>query len=153
MFFGETKIVSNQEIQGYTDQLLKHFMTLSSDDLELRFFKSMTKEQITIWIETLSKKENHFILVFNSKDEIVGLGQLAVSENSGDLSFSIVNSARGFGLGHNLLSKLISKAKNLEIKKLYVVFKSCNAPVKKMISKFKFSLDYDFGEVQGVLIQ
>lgn len=131
-------------------------MSLTPEELELRFFKSMNEFQIREWVENLSSKPAEFILFLSDEEEkVVGFGQVSIcrkNEVSGDIALSLDSSVRGQGLGLNLFRQLLNTAKKLELDKLYIMFKSCNHPVKALVSKFGFELNYSFGDVEGVMI-
>lgn len=74
-----TKVISNSEIAEFKGQIMDHLLALTKEDLELRFFKSMNKEQIEAWIDTcaMSKTKHYFSLRFSEEGNIISLGQLS----------------------------------------------------------------------------
>lgn len=139
----------------YQESIIQHLISLTDEELELRFFKSMNDFQIREWVENLWKKPAEFILFLSEEEKVIGFGQVSIcrkNEVSGDIALSLDSSVRGQGLGLNLFTQLLNTAKKLELDKLYIMFKSCNLPVKALVSKFGFQLNYSFGDVEGVMI-
>jgi RimJ/RimL family protein N-acetyltransferase len=136
--------------------IINHLLALSDGERELRFFKSMNEYQIVEWVENLSNKEAEFVLLFNEdNDKLIGFGHVSVcrkNEVTGDIAFSLDSDVRGNGLGFSLFKQLLQVAKTLQLDKLYIMFKASNQPVKAMVAKFGFVLNYEFGDVEGVMI-
>lgn len=147
------KMVENQEINSVKIDILNHLKTLNSDDLFLRFFRDMNEYHLESWIDNVIKNnEKHKLLLIYKDEELISLGQLAISSTIGELALSVNPNERKYGLASKIFEQLISLAKiTPNISSLYITFKQSNQAVIKLAKKFGFECGFVEGELFGTL--
>lgn len=147
------KVISNNEILNFKDQIVKHLLSLTKEERYLRFFKSMNEDQLNEWLEiyACSKTRHYFILTFSSdlEEEIISIGQLSHSNNIGEVSFSVSPEKRNKGLASLAVETLLSLSKNLGLETVLLICKSSNSSVVKLLEKFNFDISFVSGEIYG----
>lgn len=147
------KMAENQDISSVKIDILNHLKTLNSDDLFLRFFRDMNEYHLESWIDNVIKNnENHKLLLIYKDEELISLGQLAMSSSIGEIALSVNPSERKYGLASKIFEQLISFAKtSSNLSSLYITFKHSNQAVIKLAKKFGFECGFVDGELFGTL--
>lgn len=145
------KVISNSEVVEFKGQITDHLLSLTNEDLELRFFKSMNKEQIEAWIDTcaMSKTKHYFSLRFSSEGKVVSMGQLSHSNEIGEISFSVSPETRNMGFASLAVASLISLSKSLGLETVLLICKASNKGAASLLKKFNFDVSFDSGEIYG----
>jgi RimJ/RimL family protein N-acetyltransferase len=145
------KVISNSEVVEFKCQITDHLLSLTKEDLELRFFRSMNKWLIEEWIETCgaSTTKHYFNLKFSSEGKIVSMGQLSHSNEIGEISFSVSPETRNMGLASFAVESLISLGKNLGLETVLLICKASNKGATSLLKKFDFDISFNSGDVYG----
>lgn len=146
------KVISNSEVVEFKGQITDHLLSLTKEDLELRFFKSMNKWLIEEWIDTcaMSKtKKHYFSLKFSYEGKIVSMGQLSHFNEIGEISFSVSPETRNMGLASFAVESLISLGKNLGLETVLLICKASNKGATSLLKKFDFDISFNSGEIYG----
>ncbi len=149
----DVKIIENQNVKSKRNDILEHFKTLSSDDLYLRFFRTMNEYHLESWVDNvIDNNENHKLIFIYKGDKLISLGQLSISATIGELALSVNPDQRKYGLASKIFDHLISFAKdNTNLSSLYITFKHSNQAVVKLAKKYGFKLGFVDGECFGTL--
>lgn len=145
------KVISNSEVVEFKEQITDHLLSLTKEDLELRFFKAMNQWQIEEWIDTCAKSttKHYFSLKFSSEGKIVSIGQLSHFNEVGEISFSVSPETRNMGLASFAVESLISLGKSLGLETVLLICKASNKGATSLLKKFDFDVSFNSGDVYG----
>jgi predicted acetyltransferase len=145
------KVISNSEVVEFKDQITDHLLSLTKEDLELRFFKYMDKWLIEEWLDICasSKTKHYFSLTFSSEGKVVSIGQLSHSNEIGEISFSVSPDTRNMGLASFAVDSLISLSKSLGLETVLLICKASNKGAASLLKKFHFDISFNSGEIYG----
>lgn len=145
-------ILHHQDLDQERDYILAHLMTLSAEDLDLRFFKLMTQSQLIEWVNNLNKNQNCVCILFKEENRIIAFGQIFFMKNGmAEISLTIDPQFRNQGLAGSMFRHMIEGAKQLGITGLYLTCKACNRAIYQLAKKFGFSISFVEGDVYGTL--
>lgn len=102
--------------------LLRHFIALPQEDIYLRFGGAFSAAAIASYVRYLDFDRDVIFGVYGENLELIGVAHLAPSGNAAELGISVLRGQRGRGVGSALLQRAIDRARNLELKSLFVHF-------------------------------
>lgn len=136
------------ELLFYKKQVIQHFLSLSQQDREFRFFKQMSDIDIINWINAVvfaSDTFQIFLLLINEQKRLCGIGQLSSivqKENNPvfcELAISINEKYKKNGYGTKAIKKLLQIAKKEKIEDVFITFVPVNIAMEKITSKLGFN--------------
>src|SRR5215470_15828983 len=106
-------------------RLLAHFLSLAEDDRLLRFGQFVPNHVIENYVRTLDFDRDRVFGVFNSDLALIGVAHLAYlspedGERTAELGVSVLESARGRGIGTKLFERATIRSRNTHVTTLYM---------------------------------
>jgi RimJ/RimL family protein N-acetyltransferase len=136
-------------------QVLRHFHSLSQDDLTLRFGSASTPEALDRYVNAIDFEADALLGIRDDTGAILALVELLRLRTGGrasaELAFSVVPSARGRGLASCLMQAAIDFAHRHGIECLLAQVCPRNAPMLATLRRAGMRLQRVEGEVVGVL--
>ncbi|SMG40178.1 GNAT family N-acetyltransferase [Paraburkholderia susongensis] len=138
------------------DRLLAHFLELGEDDRLLRFGQVVPNRVIENYVRTIDFTRDTVFGVFNSKLELTGVGHLAYLPAEGDkrtaeFGVSVLESARGQGIGTKLFERAAIRSRNTRVTMLYIHCLSRNSTMMHIAKKAGMKIEYAYGEADAYL--
>jgi GNAT superfamily N-acetyltransferase len=138
------------------DRLLAHFLALDEDDRLLRFGQVVPNHVIENYVRAIDFTRDTVFGVFNSKLELSGVGHLAYLPAEGDkrtaeFGVSVLESARGEGIGSKLFERAAIRSRNTHVTTLYIHCLSRNSTMMHIAKKAGMKIEYAYGEADAYL--
>jgi GNAT superfamily N-acetyltransferase len=138
------------------ERLLAHFLALEEDDRLLRFGQVVPNHVIENYVRAIDFTRDTVFGVFNSKLELSGVGHLAYLPAEGDkrtaeFGVSVLESARGQGIGTKLFERAAIRSRNTHVTMLYIHCLSRNSTMMHIARKAGMKIEYAYGEADAYL--
>ncbi|KMZ11212.1 Histone acetyltransferase HPA2 [Candidatus Burkholderia humilis] len=138
------------------ERLLKHFLALDEDDRLLRFGQIVPDHVIENYVRNLNFADDKVFGVFGDALELVGVGHLAYLPAEGDkrtaeFGVSVLESARGRGIGSRLFERVAMRSRNTHVTELYMHCLSRNSTMMHIAKKSGMKIEYAYGEADAYL--
>jgi RimJ/RimL family protein N-acetyltransferase len=137
------------------EDLLRHLLRLGAEDLRLRFGGRVGEERLRAYCRRLDRHPGSVVLGCFVAGELRGVGELkpfgGAWPRAAELAVSVEAPLRGRGLGTELCRRLIVRARNRLIARLYMLCLSDNRPVQRIARKLGGALTFHQGEVEARL--
>jgi RimJ/RimL family protein N-acetyltransferase len=138
------------------DRLLTHFLALDEDDRLLRFGQIVPDHVIENYVRNLNFSNDVVFGVFNNALELIGVGHLAYLPAEGDkrtaeFGVSVLESARGRGIGTKLFERAAMRSRNTQVSTLYMHCLSRNKTMMHIARKSGMKIEYAYGEADAYL--
>ncbi|WP_185732196.1 GNAT family N-acetyltransferase [Burkholderia sp. Bp8963] len=138
------------------EQMLTHFLSLDEEDRLLRFGQLVPDHVIENYVRTIDFGRDTVFGVFNRELELIGVGHLAYLPAEGDkrtaeFGVSVLESARGCGVGTKLFERAAIRSRNTHVTVLYMHFLSRNATMMHIAKKSGMRIEYAYGEADAYL--
>ena len=138
------------------EQLLTHFLALGSEDRLLRFGQTVPDHVIENYVRTIDFSRDTVFGVFDHELELIGVGHLAYLPAEGDkrtaeFGVSVLESARGHGVGTKLFERAEIRSRNTRVSMLYMHCLSRNATMMHIAKKSGMRIEYAYGEADAYL--
>ena len=138
------------------ERLLTHFLALDEDDRLLRFGQIVPDHVIENYVRNLNFSNDKVFGVFGSSLELIGVGHLAYLPAEGDkrtaeFGVSVLESARGRGIGTKLFERAAMRSRNTHISVLYMHCLSRNSTMMHIAKKSGMKIEYAYGEADAYL--
>lgn len=138
------------------DRLLQHFLALAEDDRLLRFGQIVPDHVIDNYVRMIDFVRDTVFGVFNNQLQIVGVGHLAYlpaedKERTAEFGVSVLENARGKGIGSKLFERAAIRSRNTHVSTLYMHCLSRNATMMHIARKAGMKIEYTHGEADAYL--
>lgn len=138
------------------EQLLTHFLALGSEDRLLRFGQTVPDHVIENYVRTIDFSRDTVFGVFDHELELIGVGHLAYLPAEGDkrtaeFGVSVLESARGHGVGTKLFERAAIRSRNTRVSMLYMHCLSRNATMMHIAKKSGMRIEYAYGEADAYM--
>jgi RimJ/RimL family protein N-acetyltransferase len=138
------------------EQMLTHFLALDSEDRLLRFGQMVPDHVIENYARTIDFGRDTVFGVFDHELELIGVGHLAYLPAEGDkrtaeFGVSVLESARGRGVGSKLFERAGIRSRNTHVTMLYMHCLSRNATMMHIAKKSGMRIEYAYGEADAYL--
>lgn len=138
------------------ERLLTHFLALDEDDRLLRFGQFVPDHVIENYVRAIDFTRDTVFGVFNSNLELTGVGHLAYLPAEGDkrtaeFGVSVLESARGQGIGSKLFERAAIRSRNSHVTTLYIHCLSRNSTMMHIAKKAGMKIEYAYGEADAYL--
>lgn len=138
------------------EQLLTHFLALGSEYRLLRFGQTVPDHVIENYVRTIDFSRDTVFGVFDHELELIGVGHLAYLPAEGDkrtaeFGVSVLESARGHGVGTKLFERAAIRSRNTRVSMLYMHCLSRNATMMHIAKKSGMRIEYAYGEADAYL--
>ena len=126
------------------------YLALTPDDRRKRFCCSLSDETISKYVDRVNFTGDTVLGAFDEHAQLVGLAELVRgAEKKGEMAFSVRPDRRGQKIGTRLMHRLLLRATMCGVRKVFVMFLSDNAPMRKMASRAGMSVSTVDGEAQA----
>lgn len=140
-------------------RMTAHLLALGAHDRYLRFGYPASDDQIARYVETIDFQRDEVFAIFNRRLRLIALAHLshpgivAIGEGTATSEFgvSVLDSARGRGLGQRLFDHAVLHARNRGINTLLIHALSENTAMLKIAQKAGAVLERDKGESEALL--
>jgi RimJ/RimL family protein N-acetyltransferase len=138
------------------ERLLKHFLALDEDDRLLRFGQIVPDRVIENYVANIDFPGDTVFGVFDDQLVLVGVGHLAYLPADGDkrtaeYGVSVLESARGRGVGSRLFERAAIHSRNTQVSTLYMHCLSRNSTMMHIAKKSGMKIEYAYGEADAYL--
>jgi len=138
------------------DRLLSHFLSLDRDDRLLRFGQAAPDHVIENYVRGIDFARDTVFGVFDHQLQLVGVGHLAYlpADSKGrtaEFGVSVLESARGQGVGSKLFERAAIRSRNTQVTTLYIHCLSRNATMMHIARKSGMKIEYAYGEADAWL--
>ncbi|MCC8405518.1 GNAT family N-acetyltransferase [Paraburkholderia sp. MMS20-SJTN17] len=156
LFAGPAHVLVRELTALDRERLLTHFLALDEDDRLLRFGQVVPDRVIENYVRTIDFKRDTVFGVFNSKLELSGVGHLAYLPAEGDkrtaeFGVSVLESARGQGIGSKLFERAAIRSRNTHVTMLYIHCLTSNSTMMHIAKKAGMKIEYAYGEADAYL--
>jgi GNAT superfamily N-acetyltransferase len=138
------------------DRLLAHFLALDEDDRLLRFGQITPDHVIENYVRAIDFSRDTVFGVFDSHLHLTGVGHLAYlpAENdkrTAEFGVSVLESARGQGIGSKLFERAAIRSRNTHVSTLYIHCLARNSTMMHIAKKAGMKIEYAYGEADAYL--
>jgi len=138
------------------DRLLTHFLALDRDDRLLRFGQAAPDHVIENYVRSMDFTRDTVFGVFDHQLHVVGVGHLAYLPADGngrtaEFGVSVLESARGQGIGSKLFGRAAIRSRNTHVTTLYMHCLSRNSTMMHIAKKSGMKIEYAYGEADAYL--
>jgi RimJ/RimL family protein N-acetyltransferase len=138
------------------DRMLTHFLALDEDDRLLRFGQIVPDRVIENYVANIDFSRDTVFGVFDEKLNLVGVSHLAYLPVEGDkrtaeFGVSVLESARGKGVGSRLFERAAIRSRNTHVSTLYMHCLSRNSTMMHIAKKSGMKIEYAYGEADAYL--
>jgi GNAT superfamily N-acetyltransferase len=103
-------------------QLLVHLLTLDAEDRRLRFAHPLSDDGVRRYVEGIDLTRDTVFVVTDGNLAIIGAAHLAREDGHPQLGISVLPRSRGQGIGGALLERCAARARNWDMR---VMFMNC----------------------------
>jgi GNAT superfamily N-acetyltransferase len=122
------------------------YLALSPDDRRKRFCCSLSDDTISKYVDRLNFTRDTVLGAFDEQAQIVGLAELVRGAEQSEMAFSVRPDRRGQKIGTRLMERLLLRARMCGVRKVFVMFLSDNAPMRRMALRAGMSVQTADGE-------
>jgi RimJ/RimL family protein N-acetyltransferase len=138
------------------ERLVSHFLALRMEDRLLRFGQAAPDHVIENYIRSMDFTRDTVFGVFDHQLQLVGVGHLAYLPADGngrtaEFGVSVLESARGQGIGSKLFERAAIRSRNTHVTTLYMHCLSRNATMMHIAKKSGMKIEYAYGEADAYL--
>jgi RimJ/RimL family protein N-acetyltransferase len=138
------------------ERLLTHFLALDENDRLLRFGQIVPDRVIENYVANIDFSRDTVFGVFDDRLNLVGVGHLAYLPAEGDkrtaeFGVSVLESARGRGVGSRLFGRAAIRSRNTHVSMLYMHCLSRNSTMMHIAKKSGMKIEYAYGEADAYL--
>jgi RimJ/RimL family protein N-acetyltransferase len=138
------------------ERLLDHFLSLGGDDRLLRFGQLTPDHVIHNYVRTIDFHRDTVFGVFDRNLDLVGVGHLAYlpdedAKRTAEFGVSVVERARGQGIGSKLFERAAIRSRNTHVSMLYMHCLSRNRTMMHIAKKSGMKIEYAYGEADAYL--
>ena len=137
--------------EGIRATLLAHFVALPMKDRCLRFGASLAPAVIAAYVDGIDFVRGAVFGVHDDRFALVGVAHVAIEDDLAELALSVLPMHRGRGVGSALCKRAVAHVRNRSIPRLFMVFRSENAPVMRIARRFGMRIVAGGGEARAHL--
>jgi GNAT superfamily N-acetyltransferase len=146
-------------------RVLMHFLALGEADRLLRFGTVLPDELVTKYVQHLDFSRDTIFGVYDSRFKLTGVGHLAFAprdalpaingatekERLAEFGVSVLESARGLGIGSKLFERAAIHCRNADVDTLYMHCLATNRTMIHIAKKAGMEIQRDYGEADAYL--
>ncbi|CAM2174635.1 N-acetyltransferase domain-containing protein [Paraburkholderia sacchari] len=138
------------------ERLRTHFLALDAEDRLLRFGQAAPDHVIENYVRSMDFTRDTVFGVFDHQLQLVGVGHLAYLPADGngrtaEFGVSVLESARGQGIGTKLFERAAIRSRNTHVTTLYMHCLSRNSTMMHIAKKSGMKIEYAYGEADAYL--
>lgn len=143
-------------------RVLRHFLALGERDRLLRFGNALSDEQVAAYVDRLDFTRDTVYGVYNRTFRLVGVAHLAFApaqQGSGptqkemvaEFGVSVLEQARGHGIGSRLFERAAIHCRNNDVDTLYMHYLTANKAIMHIAKKAGMEVHREMGESEAYL--
>ena len=141
---------------SYRERIAQHLLRLSPADRYLRFGYAANDEQIRRYAEQLDFERDEIFGIYNRRLELIAMAHLAFSQHPehrqcAEFGVSVLEQARGRGLGARLFERAVMHARNEGVNMVFIHALSENTAMLKIARKAGATVRRDGSESEAYL--
>lgn len=141
---------------GDFHRLERHFLALGEEDRLLRFGQMVGDEVITRYVASIDFSRDSVFGVYDDNLALVAVAHVAQLPEGkkgrvAEFGVSVLESARGRGIGSRLFERAAIHCRNKHVDTLYMHCLSRNARMMRIAKKAGMEINYEYGEADGYL--
>jgi GNAT superfamily N-acetyltransferase len=153
---GRSPVLVRELSSADRERLMTHFLALDEDDRLLRFGQIVPDRVIENYVTNIDFSRDTVFGVFDETLNVVGVGHLAYLPAEGDkrtaeFGVSVLESARGRGVGSRLFERAAIRSRNTHVSMLYMHCLSRNSTMMHIAKKSGMKIEYAYGEADAYL--
>ena len=138
------------------DHLITHFLALASDDRLLRFGHTVSDTVVENYVRAIDFDVDSVFGVYDDQLQLLGVGHLAnlrpqAGKRSAELGVSVLEQARGQGIGTHLFTRATIRCRNTAVTSLYMHCLSYNGTMMHIAKKAGMTINHAYGEADAYL--
>ena len=137
--------------EGIRATLVAHFLALPMKDRRLRFGTALAPAVIAAYVDGIDFIRGAVFGVHDDRLALVGVAHVAIEDDLAELALSVLPMHRGRGVGGALFKRAMVHARNRCIPRLFMVFRSENAPIMRIAQRFGMRIVARGGEARAHL--
>ena len=137
--------------EGIRATLVAHFLALPMKDRCLRFGASLAPAVIAAYVDGIDFVRGAVFGVHDDRLALVGVAHVAIEDDLAELALSVLPIHRGRGVRSALCKRAVAHARNRSIPRLFMVFRSDNAPVMRIARRLGMRVVAGGGEARAHL--
>jgi GNAT superfamily N-acetyltransferase len=137
--------------EGIRATLVAHFLALPMKDRCLRFGASLAPAVIAAYVDGIDFVRGAVFGVHDDRLALVGVAHVAIEDDLAELALSVLPMHRGRGVGGALFKRAMAHARDRCIPRLFMVFRSENAPIMRIAQRFGMRVVAGGGEARAHL--
>lgn len=156
LFMGRASALVRELTAVDRERLLTHFLALGEDDRLLRFGQFVPDHVIENYVRAIDFSRDTVFGVFDSQLQLTGVGHLAYmpaegNKRTAEFGVSVLESARGEGIGSKLFERAAIRSRNTHVTTLYMHCLSRNSTMMHIARKAGMKIEYAYGEADAYL--
>lgn len=138
---------------GHRARVRTHLLALDDDDRIRRFGHRASDDLIAHYVDQLDFERDHLFGTFDRRLELLTLGHLALDleGRSAEFAVSVLQRARGRGLGTQLFAHAVTHARNHGVQTLFLHLARDNTPMMAIVQHAGALIDFDGAEATAEL--
>jgi len=137
--------------QGDRERISRHFLKLGSEDRRLRFGTALEDAAIEAYCAQLKFEQSALFGVFGPSLELDGVAHLALWPGAAEVGLSVLEHARGYGIGSLLFARAALHARNSGVSELFMHCLRENAPIRRIAERAGMRIIVDSGEADAFM--
>ncbi|CAH0447724.1 hypothetical protein LMG10661_03797 [Ralstonia syzygii subsp. syzygii] len=151
-----TTVLVRELAAHHRSRLLKHLLGLGEEDRLLRFGQVVGDHVIEAYVDSIDFDHDKVFGVYDDRLALVGVGHLAYLRDNpqgrvAEFGVSVLESARGKGVGSALFQRAAMHGRNTKVRTLYMHCLSRNAAMMHIAKKAGMRVQYAYGEADAYL--
>ncbi|WP_055325250.1 GNAT family N-acetyltransferase [Ralstonia solanacearum] len=151
-----TTVLVRELAAHHRSRLLKHLLALGEEDRLLRFGQVVGNHVIEAYVDSIDFDHDKVFGVYDDRLTLVGVGHLAYLRDNpqgrvAEFGVSVLESARGKGVGSALFQRAAMHGRNTKVRTLYMHCLSRNAAMMHIAKKAGMRVQYAYGEADAYL--
>ena len=128
------------------DAVKDFYLALPADDRRKRFCGTLSDEMISKYVGDLDFTRHTILGAFNEHAQLIGVAELAPGAKESELAFSVRPDLRCRRIGTRLMERILLHARMSGVERVFVMFLSDNAPMRRMAQSAGMVVKTDGGE-------
>ena len=131
------------------DAVKAFYLTLPAEDRGKRFCCTISDESLSKYVEGVDFMRDTILGAFNEHAELIGVAELVPGPNEGELAFAVRPDMRSRRIATRLMERILLHARMSGVGKVFVIFLSDNAPMRRMARNAGMVVKTDGGDAHA----
>ena len=131
------------------DAVKAFYLALPAEDRRKRFCCTTSDEALSKYVEGLDFMRHTILGAFNEHAELIGVAELAPGANESELAFAVRPDMRSRRIATRLMERILLHARMSGVGRVFVMFLSDNAPMRRMARNAGMVVKTDGGDAHA----